>query len=67
MHTYHGGYPTISHKRKPATTSLNSNYTEKEQELNESFAEQVASHTSMIEELSNSISSINSDIKRLQH
>jgi hypothetical protein len=52
---------------EPATTSLNSNYTEKEQELNESFAEQVASHTSMIEELSNSISSINSDIKRLQH
>ena len=40
---------------------------EKQQELNKSFAEQVANHTSIIEELSKSISSISSDIKGLQH
>ena len=40
---------------------------EKQQELNKNLAEQVASHTTMIEELNKSISSISSDIKGLQH
>jgi hypothetical protein len=38
---------------------------EKQQELNKSFSEQVAIHTSMIEELSKSISSISTYIKGL--
>jgi hypothetical protein len=39
---------------------------EKQHELYKSFAEQVASHTSMIEELSKSIYSISSNTKGLQ-
>jgi hypothetical protein len=38
---------------------------EKQQELNKSFSKQVAIHTSMIEELSKSISSISTYIKGL--
>jgi hypothetical protein len=53
-------------KWKPATTLPTSDYTEKQHELNKSFHEQVASHTSMIEDLSKSISSISTDIKGLK-
>jgi hypothetical protein len=60
-------YPNASdsqNKWKPAITPPTSDYMEKQQELNKKFAEQVSSHTSMIEELSKSIYS---DIKGLQH
>jgi chromosome segregation ATPase len=47
-------------------TQPTSDYAEKQQELNKNLSEQVASHASMIEELSKSISSIGSDIQSLQ-
>jgi hypothetical protein len=39
----------------------------KQQELDKNILEQVASHTTMIEKLSKSISSISADIHSLQH
>ena len=63
-------YPNASdsqNKWKPAIIPPTNDYIEKQQELNKNLAEQVASHTTMIEELNKSISSISSDIKGLQH
>jgi hypothetical protein len=63
--SYPNAYDT-QNKWKPTTTQPTSDYAEKQQELNKNLSEQVASHNSMIEELSKSISSISSGIKGLQ-
>jgi hypothetical protein len=62
-------YPNTTdsqNKWKPSNTQSTSDYMEKQHELNKSFAKKFASHTTMIEELSKSISSISFDIKGLQ-
>jgi hypothetical protein len=48
---YPSAYDT-ENKWKLATTQPTSDYVENQQELNNNLSEQVASHTSMIEELS---------------
>jgi hypothetical protein len=54
-------------KWKLATTSLSNDYLDKQQEINKNLIEQVSSHTTMIKELNETISTISSDIKVLQH
>jgi hypothetical protein len=63
---YPNAYET-QNKWKPAITHPSSENAGKQQELDKHILEQVASHTSMIEELSKSISLISADIRSLQH